>query len=254
MNDNCEINVVHKKFLKYALGVGKSTPNLAVMGDTGEIPLLFKGFRLMLIYWHRLHSLPNESLVKKALNENVQMRTSWIRTIEKLFNLFQITYSENTNTFKARTKHSVDQKYLKMWDHHLRHLDQPRLEFFKKIKNTFGYECYLDLKHFEIRKSITKLRSSSHPLEIEKGRHSNKPRNERLCPVCNLNEVETEKHFLTKCPTYNMLSEIYNLTEITNENDVMTRTPPNLLGHYTFEAFKYREMTIDILSSTKGHI
>ena len=112
----------------------------------------------------------------------------------------------------------------------------------------------MDLKKIEIRKSITKLRSSSHPLEIEKGRHSNKPRNERLCLVCNLNEVETEKHFLTKCPTYNMLRDIYNLKELTNENDVMTRTPPNLLGSYIFEAFKYREMTIDILRNTKGHI
>ena len=111
----------------------------------------------------------------------------------------------------------------------------------------------MDLKFFEIRKSITKLRSSSHPLEIEKGRHGNKPRGERLCPICNLNEVETEMHFLTKCPTYHMLRDIYGLTEITNENDVMTRTSPNLLGHYTFEAFKYREMAIDILSRTKGH-
>lgn len=83
----------------YVLGVGKNTPNLAVMGDTGEIPLLYKGFRLMLNYWHRLHALPNESLAKKALIENVQMRTTWIRTIEKLLNLFQITYSENNDKF-----------------------------------------------------------------------------------------------------------------------------------------------------------
>ena len=32
------------------------------MGDTGETPLLFKGFKLMVNYWHRLHKLPNISL------------------------------------------------------------------------------------------------------------------------------------------------------------------------------------------------
>ena len=42
INDNCEINKIHKKFLKYLVGVGRSTPNIAAMGDTGEIPLSFK--------------------------------------------------------------------------------------------------------------------------------------------------------------------------------------------------------------------
>ena len=66
INDNCEINKIHKKFLKYLMGVGRSTPNIAVMGDTGEIPLSFKGFRLMLNYWHRIHRLTNETLVKST--------------------------------------------------------------------------------------------------------------------------------------------------------------------------------------------
>ena len=74
------------------------------MGDTGEIPLSFKGFRLMLNYCHRIHRLPNETLVKIALIENVNIRTTWIRTIEKLQNLFEITYAENIVRFKTAIK------------------------------------------------------------------------------------------------------------------------------------------------------
>ena len=42
---------VHRNLLKYILGASKSTPNMAVYGETGEIPLSLKGYRLMLSYW-----------------------------------------------------------------------------------------------------------------------------------------------------------------------------------------------------------
>ena len=90
MNDNCEINVIHKEFLKFILGVGNNSPNLSVMGDTGEIPLLFKGFRLLINYWHRIHKLPDKTLVKKALFENVELRTPWNGFNSRVFNIFMI--------------------------------------------------------------------------------------------------------------------------------------------------------------------
>ena len=50
---------------------------------------------------------------------------------------------------------------------------------------------------------MTKLRSSSHILEIERGRYT-KPKTEisnRLCPVCKV--VKDEVHFLIDCKLYN---------------------------------------------------
>ena len=41
-------DILHRKFLKYILGVTKYCPNLAVYGETGEIPLSLKGFRLLI--------------------------------------------------------------------------------------------------------------------------------------------------------------------------------------------------------------
>ena len=48
MND-AKANNLHRRFLKYVLGVSKSCPTLAVLGETGEVPLMLKGFRQMLI-------------------------------------------------------------------------------------------------------------------------------------------------------------------------------------------------------------
>ena len=50
--------------------------------------------------------------------------------------------------------------------------------------------------------SLTRFRTSSHDLEIEKGRYNRIRREDRLCKLCNLNQIETEYHFLLICPFY----------------------------------------------------
>ena len=49
--------IIHRKCLKFILGVTKSCPTLAIMGDLGEIPLILKGYIQMLKYWHRVREL-----------------------------------------------------------------------------------------------------------------------------------------------------------------------------------------------------
>ena len=42
---------------------------------------------------------------------------------------------------------------------------------------------------------------------IEKGRYLNLERNQRVCSMCNLNDIEDEFHFILRCPAYNDLRE-----------------------------------------------
>ena len=53
------------------------------------------------------------------------------------------------------------------------HTITSKLDFLRKIKNTFSPECYLKIKNCENRRAFTKLRSSSHDLLIETGRWCN---------------------------------------------------------------------------------
>ncbi len=84
------------------------------------------------------------------------------------------------------------------------------------------YEKYLDFHtDFKKRRLITKMRISSHRLEIELGRYQSKTAGklrpeERICKLCNLGEVEDEKHALMNCPMYsvqrkNMLEELFEI-------------------------------------------
>ena len=105
-------DIIHRKILKYTLGLSKLCPNMAVHGDTGEVPLSIKGHRLMLDYWNRLNTLPDSNLAKKALKENVKIRTNWIMTIEKLlksFNLIEAT--SNSKKFKLALETNARKYY-----------------------------------------------------------------------------------------------------------------------------------------------
>ena len=75
------------------------------------------------------------------------------------------------------------------------------------MKKNYNIENYLKLDYFEHRKIIAKLRCSDHTLEIEKGRHRNMERSDRLCKQCNDGSIETEAHFLLGCRKYNTLKQ-----------------------------------------------
>ena len=82
-------------------------------------------------------------------------------------------------------------------------VSNPLLRTYKMFKLHFERELYLDqVKDFRYRNAITRLRTSSHTLEIERGRHR-RPKicvENRLCLMCK--SVEDERHFLIDCLLY----------------------------------------------------
>ena len=77
---------------------------------------------------------------------------------------------------------------------------RPFLRTYCLYKINFESESYLfNVQDQRYRAAITKLRTSSHVLQIERGRYCNPklPSHLRNCTICNV--VEDEKHFVTKC-------------------------------------------------------
>ena len=71
-----------------------------------------------------------------------------------------------------------------------------KLKIYNICKNNFGLEKYLTIvNNFELRRSFTKLRTSSH---IYQG----VPRHNRVCTKCSSNVIEDELHFLIECSKY----------------------------------------------------
>jgi len=70
-----------------------------------------------------------------------------------------------------------------------------------------GTKVYSHIRKNKI--AFTRFRVSSHDLLIEKGRHFNINRADRLCIYCHMNVFENEYHFLLVCPFYNNLRKLY---------------------------------------------
>ena len=238
---NAKVDILHRKFLKYILGVSPSCPNLCMYGETNEIPLSSKGLRLMLNFWQRVSKLSDTTLVKKALLENIALRSNWILTIEKLLgNLALTEETENTPLFKEKSKRSIQSKFSDYWRNTVA-ADTSRLLFYKSIKNQFEFENYLNIPSFENRRAISKLRCSDHSLQIETGRHINIPRESRFCNICPMNVIETEEHFLTCCTFFNRFKSKYGLQNIDNAKNLMLNTEQTTLSKYLREAFSERK-------------
>ena len=84
---------------------------------------------------------------------------------------------------------------------------KPKLRTYKKVKTKLVFEPYLDINSRKARTSLTKLRSGTNQLRIERGRYVGEKVEERLCHLCN--EVEDEEHFLTTCK---LLKEVQEAT------------------------------------------
>ena len=133
-----------------------------------------------------------------------------------------------------------------------------KADTYRSVKAVISFEKYLhSVKNNKHRIALSRLRLSSHPLLIQKGRHRKPslPRSERKCPYCK-DHVENECHFVISCPLYSLEREnlfksvIRNFTsfkDIPSDNQkfffVLTNEDPALLSElalFVHRAFKIR--------------
>ena len=77
-------------------------------------------------------NLPNTSLAKKALLENIALRTNWIKTIEKVINTLNLDKIGNHVKFKKATKLSLENGFKNGGKRHL--MTQAYLDFYSTGK------------------------------------------------------------------------------------------------------------------------
>ena len=114
----------------------------------------------------------------------------------------------NINNFLHTFKTIVKDIFIQDW--HARLEASTRARCYINITN-FYYQKYLELIKVEkYRRSLCKLRVSSHRLEVEMGRWAkpNKiPLDNRKCRVCGV--LEDEFHFILECAIYDGLRKTY---------------------------------------------
>ena len=210
-------------FLKYTLGVNKYSSNLAVLSETGRLPMHFSVIISIVKYLHRLENssdgiLRDSYISSKHLHqEGLQ---SWYTSAKYILQLLGLKISSCINLpisqFTNIVKNKLIKQYSSFWNQERStHMFSGKLDTYFSLKQSFCLEPYLSLGNFCHRRAICKIRISVHNLMIESGRyHKPKPlpREDRLCRNCCLNEVENEIHFLTRCSKYESEREEYYKT------------------------------------------
>ena len=107
-------------------------------------------------------------------------------------------------------KERLYDQFKQLW--HTKVFESSRLQYYAIFKDNFVTESekYLHvLNDWKLRTALSRLRVSSHDLQIENGRYHNIPRENRKCVLCNLNQVESEFHFVMVCPLFTDLRRKY---------------------------------------------
>ena len=75
-----------------------------------------------------------------------------------------------------------------------------------RLKKDYGPEPYVTQNVSKSQRSFcAQLHSGTLPLALETGRFVGTPEEDRLCLLCDLEEIENEVHFLFYCPLYDEL-------------------------------------------------
>ena len=105
-----------------------------------------------------------------------------------------------------------------------------KLGTYMLINPNFEKPTYIDKLEFQ-RVSITRYRTGSHNLMIEKGRRPPRiPQEERLC-ICD-EGIQTIQHVIMECPLLREVRNTYNVTDIESgvSNDLFLLEMERILG------------------------
>ena len=229
---------LNTSFCKRVLMVHSRTTNAAVMGELGRFPVFIKIIGQQIKFWNRMHKDDHKNiLLEAAAEESGQLckavKGTWLGLLKEYSNTLAGNILDHNGCTVLRIgefKDRIKENYQMYWLNQLNRQagENGKMSLYRKIKNSFIFEPYLDIiQKADSRRCLAEIRLSAHNLEIERGRYSKTPREQRLCKFCaeqGTSIVEDELHFLLQCPLYKDKRDIL-LGTVTLETPRFTYLP-----------------------------
>ena len=250
------------------IAVKATTCNAIVYRECGKFPPSVYYHGNVLSYYHGLLTMPEGKVVKSVFNMlynlNEQGFQTWATRVCELALAYNIDINETANMksdqFKSVCQNIIKHDFIDKWNYEIKGNPSTILKTYALYKSLYVTEAYLDLisnpKH---RIALSKLRASSHNLEIERGRYTRPITNpeDRLCPVGHV--VDNEIHFVTKCRINEYLraslwhkintieSDFWQLDDKGKFCFLMSNSDPRTLswfGKYVHQSFNMRNKKV----------
>ena len=168
--DTCER--LHLAILKWTLGVGKKSSNAAIWGDCGRAPLIVRYVKQVTDYYNRLARLDLEdstALVRNAFAEQKKLGLKWYNNLNSLLKILDHKKLEHQHYNALLCQERALARFTETWETE-RHRNK-KLQFYNKMKESFGAEPYLEIQSNKGTSCVAKIRMSGHRLKIETGRY-----------------------------------------------------------------------------------
>ncbi|XP_053380394.1 uncharacterized protein LOC128548887 [Mercenaria mercenaria] len=211
------INAIHNRAMRFFLGVGKYTPNAAVVGEMGWDPPIVRQWKTICNLWCRMSSLSfrriNRRVALWAQSKASSRCRNWFYTVmNRLTSLDCHVYSTinqhiGKNMLFDIVKPKLMDEFINEWKvsinrvNGIRNVGRNKLRTYSLFKSNFDVEqyCKMILPH-QHRSAFSKFRCGVAPLRIETGRYENLNVIDRKCTFCNA--IEDECHVLFNCHIY----------------------------------------------------
>ena len=204
-----EVETMFRQGIKSALSVRESVNNEIVYVESGERPLEIRIAASQIKFWSSLCTIQQENpnhYISKLLE--IGGETEYVKYYKRLHERF-IYPSSCVDTMRQEFTHTISEKIQRAADD-----PDSRLGCYLRVNPELSSPMYTNELEFK-RVCITRYRTGSHNLRIEKDRripYSN--REDRLCS-CN-NDIQTIQHVLLHCPLLNRIREKYGIVDVVN--------------------------------------
>ena len=214
------IEQVQTQFCREYLGLGSSTNNCMVLGESGRHPMYTVYFVKCIKYWIKLLTMPENRYPKQCYRMLKSLddigKITWATRVKDLLNRYGFGYAwiaqdvGDENRFITQFKLRLTDCSTQEWQNQIQ--NSSRCDLYKNIKSLLDPEKYLSIDiPFHLRKAYSRFRCSSHKLHIETGRHLGVDREFRTCLFCFTNsdilEIEDEYHVFFICSRFNELRQ-----------------------------------------------
>ena len=209
------INSVQNKAAKSFMSVGRYTSNTAVRGDMGWTSCFTKQRTACVRLLCRILRSDDTRLTRRITEWTTNRQKTWYTKVKTFVQTIDANDIVNDIRLSAKTvMRTICERYKTIDnDEFIRDLfndtnnivNGNKLRTYRLYKNTVKTEKYLRLQiPKRVRRTVALFRSGSLPLAIETGRYARPriPIDDRLCKHCDINEVESERHFMMVCPLY----------------------------------------------------
>ena len=204
------VETAFRQGLKAALSVRDSVNNEIVYAETGEYPLEVRISKQQLKFWLSMKDIaqenPDHYLAKLINAAEATDYVKYYRNLENKYADIKTCNDTLQETFKHKFSTNIREAATADGD--------SRLGTYFTINPTLSKPEYVNKHEFQ-RVVITRYRTGSHNLRVEKDRRlPHSLREDRLC-TCNTG-IQTISHVLLHCPMLNGIREKYGVADMQN--------------------------------------